>query len=283
MKRSDLSFATSSAQRPRRVASFLAPFQVASAWRAAAAIAVLVPLAAACSTSQSFGAGGKGADPNARPIIIEHEACAEKSSDAQKVDSNGDGKPDIVSVMKGGKEVCRVLDLNFDGVTDRYVYFDEAGQPRRMESDYDRDGRIDEVAYLTGGQFVRKDREMNLDGKLDTWDTYENGKLAKRERDADGDGRVDQWWTFPPDKPECPVVATDKDGDGRADVGSAMDMCATDEGPANILATNQPSATASAPAVPAPPVPPPPADSASSGAPAPSGVAPASSATEKAN
>lgn len=275
MKRSDLPSATPSAQRLRRAAPFFAVFAKPARW--VVAIAILVPVAAACSTSGSIGGGGKSADADARPIIIEHEACAEKSSDAQKVDSNGDGKPDIVSVMKGGREVCRVLDLNFDGVTDRYVYFDDAGQPRRMESDYDRDGRIDEIAYLSGGQFVRKDREMNLDGKLDTWDSYEGGKLAKRERDADGDGRVDQWWTFPPDKPECPVVATDKDGDGRADVGSAMDMCATDDGPANILATNQPSASAAP--VPEPPVPPPPGSS-STTAPASGSAAPA---TEKGN
>lgn len=221
----------------------------------------------ACSTSGSLGLS-KSADKNARPVAIEHEPCDEKAKDAQRVDSNGDGKPDIVSVMKGGKEVCRVLDLNFDGKTDRYIYFDAAGQPRRIESDYDRDGRVDEVAYLLGGQLVRKDREMNLDGKLDTWDVYENGKLAKRERDADGDGRVDQWWTFPEAKPECPQITTDKDGDGRPDVGSTMDMCATQDEPPSMLATNQASASASAAPVPPPP---PPATSASA---SPSSAAP---------
>jgi hypothetical protein len=236
-----------------------------------ALFAAMIAGVTACSGSGSYGLGGKSADKDARPVIIEHEPCDDKSSGAQSVDSNGDGKPDIVSVLKGGKEVCRVLDLNFDGKVDRFIYFDEAGQARRMESDYDRDGRVDEVAYLVGGQFVRKDREMNLDGKLDTWDLYENGKLAKRERDADGDGRVDQWWTFPEAKPECPVIATDKDGDGRPDVGSSMDMCATDEGPANQIATNQvasASASAPPPPVPPPPVPPPPVPSASTAAPA---------------
>lgn len=244
--------------------------------------AAFLVLASGCSGSRSFGGGSKSADKDARPVIIEHEPCDDKSSGAQKVDSNNDGKPDIVSVMKGGKEVCRVLDLNFDGKVDRFIYFDDAGQARRMESDYDRDGRVDEVAYLVGGQFVRKDREMNLDGKLDTWDIYENGKLAKRERDADGDGRVDQWWTFPESKPECPVIATDKDGDGRPDVGSSMDMCA-EEGPANQIATNQVGSASASATVPPPPVPPPPVPPPPVPPPASTDAAPPPASSGKAN
>ena len=89
---------------------------------------------------------------------------------------------------------------------------------RRRESDFDRDGRIDEIAYYTGGVIARKDRETNLDGKLDTWDFYEGGKIHHRMRDSDGDGRVDQWWTWPnPDRIECAVIAADHNRDGRPD------------------------------------------------------------------
>ena len=68
--------------------------------------------------------------------------------------------------------------LNHDDKPDAYIYFDASGDIRRRESDFDRDGKIDEIAYYTAGVITRKDRETNLDGKFDTWDFYEGGKLA---------------------------------------------------------------------------------------------------------
>lgn len=233
--------------------------------RALAAVAALgaVPaIAAACSQSVSLGGGPKsGGDLETdRPVKIVHEPCEGQGG----TDTNGDGKPDIVSVMSGSRETCRALDLNFDGRMDRWVYFDDQGNIRRVESDYDRDGRVDEIQNFRGGQLVRKDREMNLDGKLDTWDLYQDGKLVKRERDSDGDGKVDQWWTFPdPNNLACPIVAADKDGDGQPDPGSEVDMCKPQgDDPANLLATS----SAMGPKAPAPG-----ASSAPAAAPAPGG------------
>ena len=180
--------------------------------------------AGACSKSVTIGKTGTPADEGARTIEITHEECAADSKGAEKTDVNNDGRADITRVMRGGKEVCRVLDLNFDGKVDSFLYFDDAGNLRRRESDFDRDGLIDEIGYYEAGKIVRKDRETNLDGKLDTWDTYENEKIAKRERDTNADGKVDQWWTFPDaSKLECPIVATDQSGDGRPD--TKQDIC----------------------------------------------------------
>lgn len=210
-------------------------------WRTAQACAAVLTLAAlgpvaACSKSYStaINPSGKGGDED-HPVKIQHWPCDQKGGGD---DTNGDGRVDAYRTTAGGKE-CHAADLNFDGKFDRYAYYD-GGTVVRIESDYDRDGRIDEVQNFRGGALYRKDREMNLDGKFDTWDFYEGGKLVKRDRDTDGDGRVDQWWTFPdPAKLECPVVATDKDGDGKPDLGSEMDMCkVSDDDPANLLATN---------------------------------------------
>src|SRR5690606_21742218 len=43
------------------------------------------------------------------------------------------------------------------------------------------------------------------------------------ERDSDGDTVVDQWWEYP--KPECPMIHSDVDGDGRPDPGATVDFC----------------------------------------------------------
>jgi len=196
-------------------------------------------------TLLSFSIGGcGGSKDNAKvpsadqlPLAIEHESCDITSSSAEKLDTNGDGKPDIVRVMSGGREVCRMVDLNHDDKPDSFVYFDANGAIRRRESDFDRDGRIDEIDYFQGGIIVRKDRETNLDGKLDTWDFYEGGKIHHRMRDSDGDGKVDQWWTWPnPDKIECAVIASDHNGDGKPDPNDVIDVCAA------AAATNAPGA-----------------------------------------
>jgi hypothetical protein len=132
-----------------------------------------------------------------------------------------------VRVMVNGRETCRMVDLNHDGRPDSFIYFEANGAVRRTESDFDRDGFIDEIAHYKGGVVVRKDRETNLDRKLDTWDFYEGGKLKQRLRDSDANGRVDQWWTWPnPDRLECAVIASDHDGDGQPDPTSVVDACA---------------------------------------------------------
>ncbi|MBI5531918.1 MAG: hypothetical protein HY898_04330 [Deltaproteobacteria bacterium] len=211
-------------------------------------LAPLLVVGVACSQSVSLGAGGPGQASDARPIEIKHDPCDVESKSAVRVDANNDGKSEITRVMSGSREVCRAVDLNFDGRMDSYVYLDDQGQMRRRESDFDRDGVIDEIATFQGGKLVRKDRETNLDGKLDTWDFYQNDVLVRRERDSNADGRVDQWWSFPdPAKLECAVVETDADGDGKPD--TRQDVCKERE-------ASQAAASAAAPPAPPPPAPP---------------------------
>jgi hypothetical protein len=199
------------------------------------AFALSVPVGCGGSTEKVIPKTPEG---QALQLVVTHEPCDVGSSNAQKTDINGDGKPDIVRVMSGGREVCRMIDFNHDGLPDTWMYFDEQGRLRRRESDFDRDGRIDEVATFVNGEIVEKDRETTLDGKFDTWDFYRNGKLDHRLRDSTGDGKVDEWWTWPsPDRTECAVIATDQNADGQPDPESAVDQCAA-------APTTQPTPTA---------------------------------------
>ncbi len=238
-------------------------------------IASLFPavLLGACG-SHSIGARASGADkdPSLRSTEIGHEPCDIDSKTAARTDVNGDGKPDIIEVMSNGHEVCRAVDLNFDGRFDTFVYFDGNGKERRRESDFDRDGAIDEIETLRDGVTVTKERETNLDGKLDTWDTYAAGKLAKRERDTSGDGRVDQWWEFPnPNRLDCPVIAIDQDADGRPDV--RQDICKENDAEKAVDAPPAAAPPASSAST-TPPVPPVSASPASSAAPSGKGGTP---------
>jgi len=222
-------------------------------------LAPLLALGIACSQSVSLGAGGPGQANDARPTEAKHEPCDVESKGAARMDVNNDGKSEVTRVMSGSRELCRALDLNFDGRIDSYLYFDDQGLLRRRESDFDRDGVTDEIATYQGGKIVRKDRETNLDGKLDTWDFYQNEILVRRERDSNADGRVDQWWSFPdPTKMDCPLVETDADGDGRPD--TKQDVCKERD-------AQQAAASAAAPPAPPPKAEPPKTEPAASSQP----------------
>jgi len=161
-----------------------------------------------------------------RDIEISHEPCAVDSGGADKINVGGDPRPDIVVVRSGGREVCRSVDLNFDGTVDAWIYRDAQGNVARRENDYDRDGRTDEIAVYQRGSLIEKHRATTLAGRLDTWHFFQGGKLARTERDSDGDALVDQWWEYPkPDQPDCPLIHSDVDGDGRPDPGATVNVC----------------------------------------------------------
>jgi hypothetical protein len=197
-------------------------------------------------------AGSKGPDGSdeKRKLEIEHESCDIEGGSSKKTDVNGDGRPDLWRVMSGTREVCRAIDPNFDGVKDAFIYYDDQGRERRRESDYDRDGRPDEIMVLENGVVVRKERETNFDSKLDTWETYNSGRLAKAERDSDADGIIDEWWDFNrPDNPDCAVVVKDHNADGKPDPDSAVDNCGESykAPPSPTLSAAAPPASGTAP------------------------------------
>lgn len=158
-----------------------------------------------------------------RETKIVLEKCDATSKSAESIDANGDGRPEIVKVKEGSREVCRTADLNFDGRIDRTTFYDAQHKVRRIESDFDRDGLVDELSIFEGGVISEKHRATTMDGKLDTWEFYEKGKLARTERDENGDGFIDQWWEYP--KRGCPLIHVDTDGDGRPDPGASIDYC----------------------------------------------------------
>ena len=175
----------------------------------------------ACGGAASTGA--KGATGTVRDLEIHHENCDLHASGTRSTDVNGDGRPDLFSVMKDGHELCRAADLDFDGKIDIWTYFDDQGRVRRRELDYNRDGQIDEIQRYSRGQLVAKERSSTLSHHLDTWETYVGGKLRQVERDSNGDGKVDQWWDFK--TPDCPIIASDVDGNGQPDPNAVVNYC----------------------------------------------------------
>src|SRR5262245_26698801 len=97
----------------------------------AAQIVVLAMFQYGCSSTKS----AESASPTApRDTRIVHEDCPIDSSSAERLDANGDGKADVVTVRDGNRDKCRAVDLNFDGNMDSYSYFDLEGKVRRRET-----------------------------------------------------------------------------------------------------------------------------------------------------
>lgn len=192
-----------------------------SRWRVGALLGAALlmvggALVIACGGSDSNGVGDSKLPSGSRGEDIAHEACTESGNKVDVVDANGDGKPDIRRVYKGGKEICRTTDLNHDGVPDLYEYFDASGQVRRREADYDGSGVVDAIEYYQGGKLIRRELDTTGQHRIDTWDFFDasTGKVIRRERDTTNDGRVDQWWTYDGDKV---TIAFDKNNDGKPD------------------------------------------------------------------
>ncbi|MEZ4296052.1 MAG: hypothetical protein R3B70_13835 [Polyangiaceae bacterium] len=261
-------------------------FGVSPARLLLASFLVAAPALLAACVTEAADTADSAVDQRVRDVSFTHDDCQPDGS-SKTVDVNGDNRPDIVHVMKDGREACRIVDLNFDGAVDVYIYYDDQGQERRREADFDRDGRPDQISILQGGQIIENRRETNFDDKLDTWDFYQGGVLVRRERDSDGDAIIDQWWTFyDPARPRCATVATDRNADGKPDADSQVDLCGQSYvsptfGPAPPPGAPPPGAAPTAsgavpgtPVVPGPGAPPGPAATAGA-APAPSPVSPA--------
>lgn len=178
---------------------------------------------AACSLSAGTTGNAKNAGNTERSREITHEPCDVQSNGSERIDANGDGKPDVTIVSEGGKEQCRASDLDFDGRIDLFTYQDKDGKITRRELDFDRDGNIDEIQLFKNGELLEKHRSSTLARALDTWETYAQGRLVKAERDSDGNGHVDQWWEYK--TPDCPIIRSDVDGNGEPDPTSRVDFC----------------------------------------------------------
>lgn len=199
-------------------ASFRRGSELPGSWRAWPVLLLL----AGCASEKPKVAAPVDARVR-RSTEITLEACSAETAGAEKLDANGDGRPEVVTVRAGSAVVCVATDLDMDGRPDRTVFYDGAGAIRRIESDFDRDGRVDEIALFDGGVVRERHRATTLAGKLDTWEVYEQGRLVRTERDENGDGYLDQWWEYP--VAECPMIHSDTDGDGRPEPAATIDYC----------------------------------------------------------
>jgi len=174
-----------------------------------------VLLLVACSSTPEKSTAEAKTPEGAKPL--DHEKCEDTMGRVEVLNAS-DGKFALKQIFdkSGGRELCRIADLNHDGKPDMYEYYNADGSLRRREGAYENTDAISEIQIYENGKLVRGERDTTGQRKVDTWDTYDpaTGKLVKRERDNNGDGKVDQWWTW---EGQNITIAIDKNGDGQPD------------------------------------------------------------------
>ena len=107
-------------------------------------------------------------------------------------DRNGDGRPDVVAIYRGGQVERQEEDSDFDGRMDRKSAASDGGSAGAGG----RHGRQRRVSTpgsrpTPQGAVLRKEEDRNGDGKKDLSAWFENGKLARVEQDTQGRGCPD--------------------------------------------------------------------------------------------
>lgn len=98
-------------------------------------------------------------------------------------DSNRDGRPDIAASMDGRDVKAIEIDVDHDGLVDRWEYYEPA----------DHAGR---VADQDGPRLLRLEQVSRRNGTIVRREGYEAGELAWVREDRDADGRIDRWETY---------------------------------------------------------------------------------------
>lgn len=211
---------------------------------------VALALSIVCASCKRGDGETTAAERRDKPQPIAARDCS--GGDPQNVDVNNDGKPDITHRVKGARRLCSVMDLNFDGRTDLFRFYEDNGKLVALEQhDYDFDGRVDDQAFFKSGKIVRKELDTNFDGLIDTWlwcqgpqieraerarrkagrvDTWENynqGLLAEIQYDENSDGKVEKWEIFRGGS--LTEVKLDTTGDGKADRTDPAGSAASDQ------------------------------------------------------
>lgn len=140
-------------------------------------------------------------------------------------DSNHDGRPDTWTEMDGTRPLRSRIDVNGDGMIDRWEFYDETGALAKVGFSRGNNGHADAWISKPGSTSIQR-VEISSTGdehKIDRWEYYDPSKpgpdglgaLVRVEEDSVGDGRPHKWETYRDGVLES--VAFDEDGDGRPD------------------------------------------------------------------
>ncbi|MCP4199321.1 MAG: hypothetical protein GY762_19425 [Proteobacteria bacterium] len=183
-------------------------------------LCTIISLAMGCAGAKKDADHG-GDAPRRLGRIDSGSRCKVKDDQVEEqVDLNQDGEPDVRRVfieLQDGTRVlvCRESDLDFDGVRDVFVFYDEEGEIIRDEVNLDYKDQVDIISIYSKGKIVKQEIDTNSDSQIDRVRYLEDGVPIRVEGDTDGNGVVDYWEYY--EEGKLIRIGVDQDGDGKAD------------------------------------------------------------------
>lgn len=135
----------------------------------------------------------------------------------QRLDVDGDGRPDYWARYEDGVLRSTASDTNYDGKHDDWWELDRHGHPISARSDENFDGQPDRFTRYEEGRPVAIEQDTDFDGRFDFWsDLDERGQSREERSDVNGDGRPDRWFEYD-DAGQIRADRKDLDFDGTPD------------------------------------------------------------------
>ncbi len=155
-------------------------------------------------------------------------------------DSDANGKPNIWCTYRNQLPVEQRIDEDEDGIMDRILFFDAAGELEKMlkeplgtdrykvtlhfknnavqsqHKDADGDGKADDITLFQNEQPVEQKKDTNFDGRFDVVTRFVKGVCKTQEKDTNHDGQPDFFAEFD-DKGLLLKTREDTRGDGKDD------------------------------------------------------------------
>ena len=94
-----------------------------------------------------------------------------------------------ISIASHAPQSSSEIDYEGDGRSDEFAYY-FGERLQRVETDRNRDGKIDQTLYYDADAFIARDEnDDDFDGRAENLTRYRDGQATDTNVDFDGDGR----------------------------------------------------------------------------------------------
>ncbi|MCM2285902.1 MAG: hypothetical protein NDI81_14045 [Desulfobacula sp.] len=156
----------------------------------------------------------KDTDANEKPNVF----CAYKNQmpTEQRVDDNEDGIMDKVLVFNTAGELEKLYKDPYAKERYRITVSFEKGEIISQERDRNEDGKPDDITLFKKGTASEQKKDSNFDGRFDTFTVFMKGLPKTQEKDSNFDGKMDYFAEFD-DKGEVLKTREDTNENGKPD------------------------------------------------------------------